>query len=145
MVWVCLHASTHCLRTRRIFSRNSGASLAVPTWMRRSRKVAIWTFRSQITWNWRHSKLNLQDSKVENSITRAWCYLVMDLMFQYFLGKKTLIFFLHLKNPNKTFRPSSSGIFKMKTRNPPFQNMGWEVGIHSLLIPTSRISTYLLP
>ena len=48
---VCLQASTHCLRTRRIFSRSSGASLAVPTWIRRSRKVAIWTLISQMTCN----------------------------------------------------------------------------------------------
>ena len=54
--WVCLHASTHCLLTLRIFSRNSGASLAVPTWIKRSRNVAIWTFRSHITWNFQKKK-----------------------------------------------------------------------------------------
>ena len=56
--WVCLHASTHCLLTLRIFSRNSGASLAVPTWIKRSRNVAIWTFRSHITWNFQINFFN---------------------------------------------------------------------------------------
>ena len=48
-VFVCLQPSTHCRLTRRIFSRSSGASFEVPTWISKSRKVAIWTLMSKIT------------------------------------------------------------------------------------------------
>ena len=47
---VCLQPSTHCLRTLRILSLSSAESFGVPMCMSRSRKKAIWTFNSPITW-----------------------------------------------------------------------------------------------
>jgi len=46
---VSLQSSTHLRRTARIFSRNSGESLEVPTWIRTSRNVAVCTLISLTT------------------------------------------------------------------------------------------------